>query len=1059
VRQEPILPDEFVPVGQAARLYRLRLRDRLQVCRYPEEGTWRQFEGVKLVLESMEQAIAKSNVSVFVGLPGTTKTFHMLLLGHKWEAEPQPQYLWIPFARQRERRAFYGVASALDLEKVHEQWDALRDPALCLWLVDDLHDDITKCVELAGLFSLLKLDQTGHKLVFAGWSQPKALRGSAARITLTAKAIELGLRALDLELADESVLERFAGRPSVGIKEIMWLARNAPSALEETSFTRVHILFAQNRIGSLDPEVRRLAEKLSRLRYLGVALPIDADPELWVRLQRLENIGLVIEGPKGWELADDEQARALLCAELSEAMPSLEVLLSRFLSPLQALVLEHMSERLSTLVTPLLSSLQNRTCEELCTWLNLEVRGTREPLLTSFLADDSLKVFLESVAIRADLPLREVGRFLASVRQQAWAQATASKIIATRGEEITAAILSGEVDAWRTGEVLANLTGATMLRDNLRAVLRRPEFQAHLKSLSPIERGQALAQIRRFDRIEASYVERALLPPDGHSMAKELVGKGHSAIWRALDDTASVDVELAASSLEALDNVRVFEAIISKPTLARRFLASFHPKYVPQQRLRVLDKFRQALAQQRAIEEAVSFWTSPYDLVSLIDLVRRTRQLWLLETESIKATAKQLLSMEKAAVLTELCKKVSKCGPSSLRDDLASELEQLIGRGKEPLNARIHALTILSRPRACKVLRSMLEETAGGSSLAYEERAFWYLWNACVALPEEEQVHVSQIAEHVLSEAQEAFDVAPSLAKLSLSGLAAFLSDRLPLLPSSLPSPLEAFPEQASSPVMTVCQFYALSKGIPCEHAGEYLRALSGVIADPPPDFQQHWRSSTSRARRVMMAMLFDGLLKLYQDPITQQLAINMATAMASKKADDLWDKDDCHLRFRIARSFSETKCVAELLMRQAPKWASQVSYLLRKRHPPEAAMVMFLWSVSATAKDEPSIGIYSRCLLATANAVAESSPFLTECTRVALVVIERCAEGAVPFGRRQLPFSTLDGFYIPNPLIRVLYSVGIGLPVEEKDMSMLRLWLPQRDYQVLKDMVAQLAL
>jgi hypothetical protein len=120
--------------------------------------------------------------------------------------------------------------------------------------------------------------------------------------------------------------------------------------------------------------------------------------------------------------------------------------------------------------------------------------------------------------------------------------------------------------------------------------------------------------------------------------------------------------------------------------------------------------------------------------------------------------------------------------------------------------------------------------------------------------------------------------------------------------------------------------------------------------------------------------------------------------------------------------------------------------------------MGSFLWSVAALTQERPNLVPISLSLLAAANAAIEVNQTVSTCAHIAIVVAERFVEGTSVI-ERHATISTLDGFDVPSPLVRVLCSAGLGFRVKTRDMDILRSQIPDTDYHALEGLVSQLGL
>jgi len=904
----------FVPAANAADLLRLVASGPFAPnCVYPTKANADSLEGEPSIIERLDRLFElERRVIAVKGPHGTGKTFHLLLAAIKWQE------------KGRERLAFYvDTPAALNPDDIVENWWEPRADTPCLWVIDNVHRDTEGRLET--IVRTFRANQfLNHRLVLGGWGLPHNVNPDLqVPLPLLPGTIKLALRTADHSVADH-LIDNLA-EAKVGLRQILWGASR-----NEEYLTNPQLLedqWVEYVIEGLPEASLSLLRLLGCLRFLGPSLPVFS--QVMDRLLRgLEaRTGLVETEDGVWVLREDEAARALVRHGLRRKPP--EEVARAFVESLIPVLRNALDQaRLADdFVASLLTTLWRRTGKDIAEWLDLPGENGN-PLLKYLIEDRWMRTKFEVIFKRGEMDLNPSARLLralsnvtAATELASWVPVMAESYLDVRRPLLTQRTVEDPL-SWRATATIAALIGEGQLRSEVIQVLRNAAitsaFSNALLSLNLSDLGAVLAGVHRLDTDVFRSTIAQLLPllPDP---------------WSRLEVVAEKDKSLALALLSGLPTAHIRGAFLAAPRRARAFLSRFHARHFAESRRRINELLREALADAQVPGEAVRRWKSQ-DVVAFIRTTQHLGRADLLNASPILDTIQQTFASQDGAAIVEVSRALAERRPvPGLVESAAKTLAETALRRQVPLNARIHALSMLSLPIAEKVISSLTEKWRAPED---PRDAFWFMWNAFVIADE---IRLQSLVPGIEARWHDWMKNSLHMQTLvSLAGLIAIVSDR------SLPSPFAALaappqPLTISSPVLLTTAFYALvhtvlsdrplvspaaSPNDQGKHRGAtaWLVSVTEQLKTPSKMFIKSWHGLLPRARRKILRILSLGLDVLRGAEEWQEMALEVAQVVGEADQDDIWD-EDMVLRFATIRRLRGNAEAHALLERCRNDW------------------------------------------------------------------------------------------------------------------------------------------
>lgn len=903
----------------------LQARASRDVCgfyRYPQTSDWHKFHADRRFFKTVQDHLTASGrgLLALVGPHGSGKTFLLLYLGHWWEEQDSPRTV-----------AYYATSPAtLSRAVVVDDWRKIGEGRKCLWLLDDVHTDSEGTVrQLVEEFEALALP--GHWLVTAGWS-PKGLGdGFILRQSLTRETIRFALEATEgcQELADnQGVVDRLAGS-RLGLRQVLWAARERPDLLDQTDVLEdewgAHVTHV------LDEDTQETLALLVRLKFLGLPfLPCRLEDSLDLgRIVRQTGFVDQLDTPAGsYEISDDEIAQVILRQELAGAGNPTQVA-SAFVLPLRRYLSDLLNQRRVAVAGRLLHAVRFRTRRHLTEWIEKPARDKTR--LIDDLLDDGLLTLLRAAVVGHET-LSDAARVVAAMSwsRSAWARETAIAMLEAIDLKGLSNAIMTDLPIWRALARLANLAENAAVRALVSRAAHADGILHAFRLTTAPERGKVLSTAQRVS--EDAY--RRFLDVLCEVLVSELQAVPPRGAWRRLATLAHRgEASVALTLLESLGLHLVTDLVFAAPSAARQFLAGIGPERHPDERERLEAIFDRALSLHETTPRDVERWAGPQDLISLVVLARRQRQA--VDVDAVFGQARQMVQSTNPVVLTNLSHDVAKFGwDTQLRQFLAQTVLVTLREGKDPLVERAEALARLD-PRL--LTEDLLATLLPRWRSMDPDKVFRLLWLA-VAVSSSRCESRRELAREIVCEWEVIAGASAPLTGLAVCGLCMFVlggdadasqvAARVSLDDLREPS-TETTPP--TSPQLTACQLLALARRVsgPTSLGYRNLAWLVKHVSHPSRRYHRAWhRMVPASARRLTLEILRSALDVLASSNLAP-LAKQLGQGVVIPEQDDIWD-DHLAARVEVARLGAGSTAALRLLERRCDAWVD----ILQRRMP-----------------------------------------------------------------------------------------------------------------------------
>lgn len=908
------------PASRAA-----QARSPLGLYRYPQRTDWRDFQIDQRLFHTVLSNLEATTRGVLavVGPHGSGKTFHLFYLGHWWEANRSPLGL-----------AFYVHApSVLDPDDAVKLWRDCKGRK-CLWLIDDVHSDTEQLTkQLADEFEELALE--GHWLIAAGWSASGIEDAAVQPWPLTRDTVRFALQAKQhLELAADEQLVEALPRSRVGLRQILWAARDRPDLLHATEHLEDE--WAEHMIVALRGPALQTLAILARLRFLGLPF-LPTRVQETARLEeavRITGFAQQLEPGRGFDVPDEDIAQLLLRRELGDAEDTGNAA-ARYLFPLRDYVCRLLAQRQVGLPGRVFHGLSVRTRGDLAEWIKGHPRDGEEldfNLLDDFL-DDAL---LDSVrtAVVGHQDVGSAVRLLVALRRRSdWARNTGSEIL--RQLDLCAWSRGVETDlsTWRTFATLAYLAEDEVLQSAVAQSSRSEALRRGFREGASSERWSVLGTARLVSEEAYSTFLGILL----ETLKEEVPNLRPRAAWRRLWRLAEREASKAASLLQSFDSAVLKNLVLGAPSAARQLLAKLHPRRSPEARRMVAALFEQVLKSHSICDDDVASWIGASDLISIIVLSRQHPDT--IDVDPVLRQVTQAVQGTNAGVLTDLTHDVAKFGRGTkLREHLAQRMLETLLEARDPICERLEALARLDHHLLSE---DVLTNTISKWRTMEPSRVFRLLWYAVLVSPRGAGCGRSLAREIITDWRSIAASGAP-LTAVALSGLCTFaLEDESDQLRVAAVTPLRDLVEPSkdtpspTSPQLVVCQVLALARAVDGRSSPWYgnLAWLVESLAQPSARYKRAWhRMAPVSARRLALEVLSPGLQALAQRNLSELVEV-AAAAVTKRDHDDIWD-EHLSVRIELATCLGGIEAARTLLKRRSDAWACIIGDRILQARP-----------------------------------------------------------------------------------------------------------------------------
>lgn len=858
---------------------------------YPGSENWTEFTvdpyRWKEVCQQLKQH--SGGVLYFAGPHGSGKTFFAFYLGYWWNSQEK----WC--------RAFYTSSpSNLALDEVRSQWEATRKwKWRCLWIVDNVQTDREGIFhELIEMFDDCGLFERRHWLLGFGWSSLGELETFA--FPLTKDTIVSALRHVNPKFAeDEELVELLTAGP-VGLRQIMWAAREKPALLRQRQIDILKHLWIEHILEQIPLTYKESIALMARLKFLGLPfIPLNPkESDVMRKLSR--SVGWIRRDSLGsewcWQIVEEEIAQSVLNKEIGKERKG-EALASKFLAPLCLYVTELLADGRLSYVGRVLHALRSSSREDLAEWIDGESVPDQKRLIRDFVRGDFLDDLSAALhkAVVKDSTIKSLvaaARTIATLRTlcRPWAKEVTTSILKEIQISKLLSLPSNPSDAlakWRALASFAFFAADQRLIDFVQHAAHEEVVRKGFQKADWGERGKILDETARVS--EELY--QTILDYYYKLVAEEIVEAPPKRTWRRLSVLSKRDPNMAIELLKKLGRKKVADLVCCAPQAARSFLSNFRD----QSRERVQRLFTMALRDIRTVSiDDIQAWSTPRDFASLVYLAKEV-PTWV-DVEPMFRCAAQIASTANPAALIDAARDVATYAQDSeLREYFAKCVLESLAQGEEPFLSRLRALAQLN-------LRLLTPELLTEFIPRWRELnpgdIFWFLWLLTGCIMDGQEL-AQRLANEIVSNWEFILGKLAPLTTLGIAGLCMFVLDykldyhevSLPLEQLSEPGPHTPLP---SSPSLTACQLLALAKTVAATTDLGYknLEWLVQQLAAPSEAFRKNWRAMQPRlAWRRTLAVVWAALQGLIQSGL-HQLAHTLAHGIAAPSQDEIWNRD-----------------------------------------------------------------------------------------------------------------------------------------------------------------------
>lgn len=868
-----------------------RHRDPLNRFEYPTSNNWKEFS-TGSALAHVETSLKAQHPAILHGPPKTGKTFHALLLGHAWCA-------------QKKSRAFYGLASGLSvLEVERQQWsDPIFRGTRCLWIVDDIHDGLQLCEELLDLFDSMELAALGHRLLFIGWSIPRALEKLAVeKSQLTPDLIHLALaRRPEGDVPIEWV-QKLAESRLVSLAEILWAATEDRELLAQAD--RLADEYVHNRFDGLDTRALEVVHVLAAFRFLGIEFH-SRDMATAEVLAALERLGIADRTDSGgWSLLEEQAAWQFLRRAARDVPDSAFKVIT---DPVIRAVRSN-----PALIGDVVVALA-RTAESMVWGSIAEPREmTGSKWLLQRLEDADLAA-LGNIAVHSGTALPAAMRAALALRSLLPAEYL-QRFATARAAAITAVLEIPKVRDWELVARISEFLPDTPFLASLREAVAKPAFRHDFATVARGEAGSIVRHVRQYD-VEAF---RAL----SMQFYADLGTHGSTAVWKTFHRVATVDADLAIAVIRRISPELLRKHLLRSPRRCVDFVSPLRGENRSIVGKLLRDSLGNAVIQQSDIDD----WTTEREAVGAIQLAHAIGSPHMLGGGAFETLARKIAKGGRPGLVIDLVHSIAawKQAPDKLRRAVTAEILSRPEDQQEGSPAFSPTMSLMmldpatTKQRVREDLKSIPDENEVDSA-----KLFWRLRNGVVLLGMSDE-RVLRFANAIAT--TWTADRATSMGSIFLAGLvAATLQIPTPTLRIE-PLDTERVRGAVSSPTLSVAHLCAVA------YAGEEtalpdretrLEGLLRAFEQPSRPFRGYWtRHQFPLSRRAMNLMIMMAIDRLMVDAQTRDRAVSYCAAQAQPEVDFMWAGAD-DLRFRLVSHAADLELLRALLVRRQTAFLS----------------------------------------------------------------------------------------------------------------------------------------
>jgi hypothetical protein len=861
VRSQAVIPTSFVDVGHAAAIWQLRETDPLGQLEYPSITTWKRYEAASSIVSDVARLVAEQPTTILFGLPRTGKTFHALLFGIDWSSIISHETAHTPV-----RFANYGIATSLSIGDVLRQWsDPLLRVAECLWIVDDIHDNIERTVDLVELFHDTGLGDAGHRLLLIGWTVPNALRRFPnLEIVLRQDAVRAVLRRCGRDYISDEALAPILGARTIALTAVRWAASSEATVRLLSMPELLEPAWLDRRYQNLTKSERDTCLDLARLRFLSVPIPVQS-VSLHVTLRPLLDKGILTRvGDNLVRMTHEDEARSLLRNTAGGEIPA------DFVRSVIRLALNEV-----TLALPITLGLSQRSVSQLNVWLGIDTDETpSEPLLE--LARGLISEHLPTIVQSRTVPATSGIRLLRLYNDQD-AIPTLRSLLSSRHDELLHE--AREPLSWLRIFVAVQEARDESLDNELRAALRRDDFVHRLQLMPGPVWGQLLRSVRKFD----AGAWRDLY----NAMIRQLPAWAPVRIWRRLQRLLRAEPEFTADIIRSNSDA-VRQAVFNAPHECTYFLRDHVPRR-PAVAAAIIQAIREAVERVPLDAAVVPVWPRDTQLPAYCDAARLLDSAPMVQ--AIASRLPDVTATGRGNILIDIAHTFGawRTAPKGIVDNIRAALaDRAVNEPEE--SGILFAAMILDRERAKGVAKQVLQQYVENAGEYTPQLLFWVFWHGLVAGLRSDDTRIVVLASQV---SERWFELCGDVFSLPLAGVVRRVTGRKLKMNEAVSSD-RMLRSICRSPAVLIFYLYALvdlaDDWDPAMRAGE-LEEIFQHLRINPRDLRHRWRDhQVPRTRRLLLDVVAAAIQRALKQPLHRLMAYEFGTTAGTH--DMFWDEN-----------------------------------------------------------------------------------------------------------------------------------------------------------------------